>query len=261
MRKLLISLAASLALLTAPLCGARGRVAESLLVARESSQAIQNARADAFHLTRLTDLAMVREFSAEGRLVPVPAATTYYYVDGVSADYRYLRPWSKLFLDRISRDYYERFGEPLRVTSMLRTVQLQRRLTYTNPNAADATGADRSTHLTGATLDISKKLMDYRGVLWMRSMLIHLREQGYLYAIEEFQEPCFHVMVFPTYRDYTGAPVGQPALRRAAVSRRSVRRVSAHRAYIRRRHRLHAAHRAVVARATTHPATPGQPAS
>lgn len=170
------------------------------LVATEASQAIQNERANQFHLTRLRDLAMVREFHSEGILVSVPSRMPYYYLDHVSPDYSYLRPWAKMFLDQLSREYYARFGQPLRVTSMLRTVLVQERLTRWNPNAAQAVGADRSSHLTGATLDISKHFMNYRGELWMRRTLVQMEHEGYLYAIEEFHQPCFHVMVFPTYR-------------------------------------------------------------
>jgi hypothetical protein len=202
MRTSLIACVAALVLLTASLCQGRGRGDEDLLVATESSQAIQNERANAYHLSRLRDVAMVRQFAAEGLLVSVPPSTPYYYVHGVPAHYRYLRPWTKRFLDRLSRQYYAHFHDPLRITSMLRTVQSQRRLTHTNPNAADATGADRSSHLTGATLDISKHSMSSRGQLWLRKMLLEMKNEGYLYAIEEFQEPCFHVMVYPTYRQF-----------------------------------------------------------
>jgi hypothetical protein len=235
-----------LLLLAAPVCQARWRAGATRLAATESSQAIQNERANAFHLTRLRNLAMVREFHSEGLLVSVPARTSYYYLDDISPDYSYLRPWAKLFLDRLGRDYYARFGQPLRVTSLLRTVQLQRRLAYSNPNAAQAVGADRSSHLTGATLDISKHFMDYRGELWMRRYLLRMEREGYLYAIEEFHEPCFHVMVFPTYRGDTT----QPRVRRV---HRPLRRV---------RHRIRRAARPL--RPSTHPAEhsspPAQPA-
>lgn len=181
------------------------------LVATEYSQAIQNERANQFHMTRLLDLAMVREFHDEGFLVSVPSRMPYYYLDHVSPDYSYLRPWAKVFLDQISREYYERFGQPLRVSSLLRTVYSQERLTRWNQNAAQAIGVDRSSHLTGATLDISKHFMSYRGELWMRRYLVQLERAGYLYAIEEFHQPCFHVMVFPTYSRHVSRGV-QPTL-------------------------------------------------
>lgn len=228
-----------LALLFAiPVCLARGRAGATRLMATESSQAIQNERANAFHLTRLRDLAQVREFSAEGLLVSVPSRSSYYYLEDVPPGYTYLRPWAKLFLDRLSHDYYARFGEPLRVTSLLRTVELQRQLTRWNPNAAQAVGADRSTHLTGATLDISKHDMNWSGMQWLRLQLLQMKREGYLYAVEEFHQPCFHVMVFPTYRGDV-QPAANPVLR--PVRHRIVRRRVARRRFARRRRsrRLH----------------------
>ena len=95
-----------------------------------------------------------------------------------------------------------RFGQRLRVTSLIRTISSQRRLERGNPNAARATGPDRSSHLTGATLDISKRFMPRRGRQWIRRVLFRLHQGGYLYAVEEFEQPTFHVMVFPTYQQH-----------------------------------------------------------
>jgi hypothetical protein len=173
-----------------------------LLVADTSSQQIQNARADADNLSRMRNVAMVRRFARHGYLVSVPSSSRYYYLHGVPAPYRYCRPWTKLFLQRLSRQYYARFKRPLRVTSLVRTVARQRQLARRNGNAADATGSDQSSHLTGATLDISKHSMSAQGRSWMRDVLYSLRQAGYLYAIEEFEEPVFHVMVYANYPRY-----------------------------------------------------------
>jgi hypothetical protein len=196
----LATIAVVAALLVLP---ARLRAADqSLLMANASSQAIQNEKANEFHLSRMRNRAMIRRFYRAGLLVRVPTRTRNYYLHGIPSSYHYLRPWTKLFLTRLSRQYHARFGQRLRVTSMIRTVYLQRRLTRRNPNAVRATGPDRSSHLTGATLDISKRFMSARGQRWMRHVLLRLERSGYLYAIEEFEEPCFHIMVYPTYRRY-----------------------------------------------------------
>lgn len=254
-------LAASfLALLFAvPVCRARGRAEATRLIATESSQAIQNERANAFHLSRLRDLSQVHDFASRGFLVSVPPRTSSYYLEDVPPDYSYLRPWAKVFLDRLSRDYYARFGQPLRITSLLRTVELQRQLTRWNPNAAQAVGADRSSHLTGATLDISKHDMNWSGMQWLRLQLFQLKRQGYLYAVEEFHEPCFHVMVFPIYRGDV-QPAATPSLR--PVRHRMVRRRVVRRSFARRRRRLHRAHRHLQRPSTpsAQPASPAQPA-
>ena len=172
----------------------------AVLVADESSQAIQNDRADDDNLSRMADLAMLRDFVRHGYLVPVPTSTSGYYLNEIPSEYRYARPWAKQFLTRIGRQFNARFGHRLRVTSMVRTEERQLRIADWNANAADATGPMRSSHLTGATVDISKRFMSTAERRWMRDVLYSLRESGYLYAIEEFGQPVFHVMVF---RDYS----------------------------------------------------------
>ncbi|MGA9884846.1 MAG: DUF5715 family protein [Candidatus Acidiferrales bacterium] len=176
--------------------------ARSVLAANASSQTIQNAHANAYHLARMRNRAMIVQFFEAGYLVSVPPETRTYYLHGIPPEYSYLRPWAKRFLDQMSREYYADFHAQLRVTSLIRTVSLQERLARRNFNAAEATGDDRSSHLTGATLDISKHSMSWREKKWLRRQLVELEQSGYLYAVEEFRQPCFHVMVYPNYRDY-----------------------------------------------------------
>lgn len=180
-----------------------------LLRAKPSSQLTQNQRADEENLSRIRDRAMLRRFVRAGLLEPVPSRTRYYYTRYIPRDYHYLRPWSKLFLDRLSRQHYARFKKPLRVTSMVRTASMQARLAGRNTNAADAHGPRRSSHLTGATLDISKAGMSAEQIEWMRGVLHALKEQGYLYAVEEFSQPTFHIMVFRNYTDYVVTRAGK----------------------------------------------------
>ena len=174
----------------------------TLLRANSSSQLIQNEYADRTDLSRMKNVRMIQQFARSGYLVPVPVATKYYYLHQISPKYRYLRPWTKLFLDRLAQQHYARFGRRLRVTSLVRTIAMQEWLTRTNGNAAPAWGNDSSSHLTGATLDISKKGMSYAEVEWMRRVIYSLRQQGYLYGIEEFDQPVFHVMVYRRYANY-----------------------------------------------------------
>jgi Family of unknown function (DUF5715) len=206
MRTPFVAFVTALALLAAPARAWGGD--ESLLVAKASSQAIQNVRANTYHLSRLRDRAMVRRFHAAGLLVSVPSHARYYYLHAIPAGYRYLRPWAKVFLQRLSQEYYAKFKQRLRVTSLVRTVGLQVQLMHGNPNAARATGPYRSSHLTGAALDISKRFMDSRSERWMRHVLLDLKRSGYVYAVEEFEEPCFHMMVYPIYRQYVARLTG-----------------------------------------------------
>jgi len=176
-----------------------------LLVADYTAPMIQNKKADGDNLSRLRDAAMLRRFVRGGYLSRVPARTRSYYVQDVPAQYRYSRPWTKLFLDRLSRQFHAKFGRRLRVTSLVRTEKRQCQLIRLNPNAAEATGAMRSSHLTGATIDISKRFMSRAERRWMREVLYSLRRRGYIYAIEEFGQPTFHIMVYRSYPQYVKA--------------------------------------------------------
>ncbi len=172
------------------------------LRADRNSQAEQNQLADGDHLSRMQDSEMLRRWVRLQLLIPVQEKTRSYYLHSVQSDYRYLRPWARLFLERISTQYRARFGQPMRVTSLVRTVSYQRSLARRNGNAAPSTGPKASAHLTGACLDISKKGMTRQQQSWVRNVLGQLRSKGYLYAIEEFRQPVFHILVHRRYVDY-----------------------------------------------------------
>ncbi len=176
--------------------------AEPSLKATSRSQSDQNRLADRDHLSRMEDKAMVQRWARLQLLMPVKEKTRDYYLHAVPSDYRYLRPWARVFLQRISNQFRSRFGRQMRVTSLLRTVSYQRSLARRNGNAAPSSGPKASVHLTGACLDISKKTMTRSQQSWVRNVLARLRELGYLYAIEEFQQPTFHVLVHRRYEDY-----------------------------------------------------------
>lgn len=172
------------------------------LRADSGSQIEQNKRADADHLSRMADDAMVARWARMKLLTPVPSKTSNYYLHNISQQRRYLRPWAKLLLDRLGQQFRARFGKQLRVTSLLRTVSYQNNLRKRNANAAPATGPKSSSHLTGACLDISKKGMTSSQQSWVRNVLASLHGKKYLFVIEEFYQPVFHVMVHRNYEDY-----------------------------------------------------------
>ena len=174
----------------------------NVLIASVHSPVIQNTHADADHLSRMLDSSMVRRFVQHGYLVAVPSSTRSWYLHAIPSANHYCRPWTKVFLERLGRQFRAKFGHRLRVTSLVRTVASQISLSHRNGNAANAFGPLRSSHLTGATVDISKHSMSAVEQRWMRDVLYSLRKRGYLYAIEEFQQPTFHVMVYRNYLDY-----------------------------------------------------------
>jgi hypothetical protein len=185
-----------------------------LLKGNTHSQLIQNRYADRDDLSRMLDGEMIERFSRNGYLVRVPASTRHYYLRYISPGHRFLRPWSKLFLDRLSRQYYARFKKRLRVTSLVRTVETQQALATSNGNAASPYGARRSSHLTGATLDISKRGMTRAELNWMRRVIYSLKKKGYLYGVEEFYQPTFHVMIYRNYPEYVNGLIRTLARKR-----------------------------------------------
>lgn len=191
----------TLLLLTACLSLSVSLSAASLRATR-GSQLEQNKRADEDQLSRMDNRSMTARWVRLKLLEPVPEKTSAYYLHAVRDENRYLRPWTRLFLSRLSSQFRSRFGKPMRVTSLLRTAEYQRSLQGRNGNAADDEGPRRSAHLTGASLDISKKGMTREEQQWVRNVLTSLRSNGYIYAIEEFQQPVFHILVHRNYEDF-----------------------------------------------------------
>lgn len=157
-------------------------------------------------LSWLRDLALVQRFTKSRILVRLAAETKTYHVAGVARQLRVTRPWTKRFIEELSRAFHGRFRTRLKVTSLTRTAGAQQALRRVNGNAAPADGHVRSTHLTGAAVDISKRPLRDPELRWIRAALQRLAARRLLSAIEEFRQPHFHVLVFRAYDD---APRGR----------------------------------------------------
>jgi hypothetical protein len=160
----------------------------------------ESAAAARDRLSRMSDLAMVKRFRRAGLLVPLPAEAGTYYVSGVHGALRVARPWTKRFIEQVSRAFHHLFTRRLRITSLTRTRAVQQRLLRTNLGAAPARGPVPSTPLTGAAVDVSKRSLSRTQVAWLRAVLARLRQRGLIHVVEEFHEPHFHVMVRRRYR-------------------------------------------------------------
>lgn len=162
----------------------------------------ENAAADRERLSRMRNRGMVDRFVRARLLVPVAARGPAHRVEGVPQWLRVARPWTRLFIAQLGDAMVELFGTPLKVTSLTRTVGVQRSLAAWNGNAAPALGPTRSTHLTGASVDLSKVPHSEAELQWLRVVLRRLTRRGLVSAIEEFAQPHFHVMVFRRYAAY-----------------------------------------------------------
>jgi LysM repeat protein len=159
----------------------------------------ENARADADGLSRLRTRASLGRFVRAGLLVPLPEETRGFRVVGVPPWRRVTRPWTRRFVQQLGEAVHALFGSRLRVTDLTRTEAVQEALGEWNGNAAPARGAVASTHLTGASVDLSKVEHSDVEIAWLRLVLGRLTQRGLVSAIEEFAQPHFHVMVFRAY--------------------------------------------------------------
>lgn len=103
-----------------------------------------------------------------------------------------LRPEARAVLDEIARAYRERFGRRLAISSLVRTMQYQRRLTRVNPNASKL---DLSPHTTGLAFDVLYKFMPNDEQNFVMEQIARLEQAGRVEALRE-RRNCFHVYVY-----------------------------------------------------------------
>ncbi len=167
----------------------------------KSSLKKQNEVADKHNMSRMKNKKQIKRMKNKGYLKKLPRKTEDYYTT-MPEDLAYVRPYTKLFIERFSSQYGSKFDKRLKISSATRTFDYQRHLRKRNRNAAPYSGPLASSHLTGATIDISKKGMSNREKRWIRNVLITLEKKGYIEAVEEFAQSTFHVMVYPEYASY-----------------------------------------------------------
>lgn len=238
----------------------------------------QNIIADVEGLSRIENNAQLGAMVRAGELVALPASSALMVDPRLPSNRRYCRTWTAKFLGDLSRAHEKVFGDPLQLTSAVRTIEFQQHLAHYNGNAAPAYGDTASPHLTGQAIDLGKKGMSRHEVAWMRAVLGRLQAAGKLDVEEEFKQACFHISVYKTYAPHVPLPAiqvadGEPASmegtppsdsaiggltpsvqtvsapvqqRRTAHAHRSSA-VAVRRASVRRRHRRHRAAMALLA--------------
>jgi hypothetical protein len=157
-------------------------------------------RAQMFRVMNDVDL-MQHELAQE--LVPVSETDALKLASDLPDNRRYCRPWTRDFLQDFSEAFYSEFHTPLQVNSLVRTVEQQARLRRHNHFAAPEWGDTASTHLTGATFDLSRRGLTSMQYAWITSYLLPLKEAGIVDPIEE-RQPVLHIVVFEKYGDHSG---------------------------------------------------------
>ena len=125
----------------------------------------------------------VRAAVANGRLVSLDASGN---IQLHSVAYPYVRPSTRMFVDRLSAQYVSTCGEPLVVTSGVRPATRQPR-----------NSVSLSVHPTGMAVDF-RKPRNPKCLRWLRSTLTELEGENVLEATEEHRPAHFHVAVYPT---------------------------------------------------------------
>ena len=162
---------------------------------------LQNAEVDRMELPRIENDDELEALKASGGLVPIVASDHIRFDPRLDPDRRYCRPWTRDFVEDLSRAYFEAFHTSIQVNSAVRTVQVQKKLRRHNRNAAPEKGELASSHLAGVTVDIQRRGLSREQVAWMQQYLMPLKQLGLIEPEEERRQWVFHVMVSNRYSE------------------------------------------------------------
>jgi pSer/pThr/pTyr-binding forkhead associated (FHA) protein len=112
---------------------------------------------------------------------------------------RMFHPNAKPILKEIADAYFRRFGRPLRVTSLTRSMDYQILLNKTNPNSFKVQGAGSlPPHTSGCAFDLARKHMTVEEQNFLMQKLAEMERRGLIDALIEYnQNACFHIFVYP----------------------------------------------------------------
>lgn len=148
---------------------------------------------------------LVRQLVLTNKLLEVKDCN-YYHLKNLKFSHPYLVPEAVNMLDEIAYRFQEKLKEKklgnycFFLTSMLRTVETQAKLSHRNSNAVD-----HSAHYYGTTIDISYKHFynldndsiepSWEIIQELTKTLIEMRQQCKLLAVRERKQSCFHITV------------------------------------------------------------------
>jgi LysM repeat protein len=161
--------------------------AQSLSGSRASMQR-QHQEAVRYGYSFIDNPQTVNQFVSSGYLVKVAATRQ---VDLHDVSYPYARPAVKLFVDRLSAQYFAACGEKMTVTSLTRP-----------RNRQPANAASNSVHPTGMAVDLRIPPKG-RCRSWLEGTLLALEGTGVLDVTRERNPAHYHVAVFTeAYENY-----------------------------------------------------------
>ncbi len=101
-------------------------------------------------------------------------------------------------LEKLAKDYHQKFNRPLRVTSLSRSMEYQISLNKTNPNSFKVRGeGSLPPHTSGCTFDLARRHMTAEEQNFVMAELAQMEQQGILDALREGNlNACFHVFIY-----------------------------------------------------------------
>jgi len=111
---------------------------------------------------------------------------------------RMFHPRAKGILKEIADAYFQRFGRPLRVTSLTRSMDYQILLNSNNPNSFKVRGEGAlPPHTSGCAFDLARKHMTAEEQNFVMAKLAEMERAGKLDALIEYgANACFHVFIY-----------------------------------------------------------------
>jgi pSer/pThr/pTyr-binding forkhead associated (FHA) protein len=111
---------------------------------------------------------------------------------------RMFNPNAKPVLRELADAYFQKFGRPLRVTSLTRSMDYQILLNATNANSFKVRGAGSlPPHTSGCAFDLARKHMDVEEQNFVMAKLAEMERDRKLDALIEYGvNACFHVFIY-----------------------------------------------------------------
>jgi hypothetical protein len=162
----------------------------------------QNELINTLELPRIADEDELVQVIGNEELVPLQESTSLRIASNLKENRRYCKPWTRDFVEDLSEAFYDQFKKPIQVNSAIRTIEQQKKLRRRNRNAGPIEGETASTHLTGITLDISKRGLTRAQHKWIEEYFLPLKNMGLIDPVEERRQAVFHVVVFDRYTEW-----------------------------------------------------------
>jgi hypothetical protein len=111
---------------------------------------------------------------------------------------RMFQPRAKPILKELSEAYFAKFGRPLRVTSLTRSMDYQILLNASNANSFKVRGeGSLPPHTSGCAFDLARKHMPAEEQNFVMAKLAEMERAGKLDALIEYgTNACFHVFIY-----------------------------------------------------------------